>query len=95
MFWFFFFQTCNEMQGGRQHGRWRIKKNKKNPTWSGGRTFGSGKLAAITREQRETRGLLAAGRGACGWGLRKAILIKLFAMGGGINLCYVRLLQVV
>lgn len=61
-----------------QGGRWKTGGVLKT-TWSGGRAFGSGKLAVITREQQETRGLLVAGRGACGWGLRKAILIKFCA----------------
>lgn len=26
---FFFFQSCNEMQGGRQDGRWHIKQKTK------------------------------------------------------------------
>lgn len=61
---------------------YKTKDKKKQNTWSGGRTFGSSKLPAITREQQETRVLLVAGRGARGWGLRKAILIKLLAMEG-------------
>lgn len=72
-----------------QGGRWKEGGVLKT-TWSGGRAFGSGKLAVITREQQETRGLLVAGRGACGWGLRKAILIKFCAKKKKPSLCYVR-----
>lgn len=64
------------MQGGHRKAGGVLKT-----TWSAGRAFWSDRLAVITREQRETRGLLAAGRGACGRGLRKAILIKLVAKG--------------
>lgn len=39
-------------------------------TWSGGRAFGTGKLAVITREQRETRGVTVAGRGARRLGIK-------------------------
>lgn len=61
-----------------QGGRWKAGGVLKT-TWNEGRAFGSGKLAVITREQQETRGLLVAGRGARSWGLRKAILIKFCA----------------
>lgn len=52
------------MQGGHQKAGGVLKT-----TWSAGRAFWSDRLAVITREQQETRGLLVAGRGARGRGL--------------------------
>lgn len=64
--------VVNEMQGGGWEAGGVLKT-----TWNGERAFGTGGLTVITREQREKRRSLAAGRGARGWGLRKAILITL------------------
>lgn len=48
----------------------KLKKEKHTHTQTQGAKEGH-LGAAITREQQETRGLLVAGREACGWGLRE------------------------
>lgn len=53
-----------------QGGRWKAGGVLKT-TWNGGRAFGTGKLAVITREQQETRGLLVAGQGAMRLGIKE------------------------
>ncbi len=40
-------------------------------TWTGGRAFVTDKLAVITRQQQETRGVLVAGRVAWRLGIKK------------------------
>lgn len=67
-------------------GIWKQVVFKKNLHTYGGRVFGSSKLVVITREHRETRMVLVAGRAAGRRWIKEAI--KLWMRGDQISYIY-------
>lgn len=64
-------ETCNAMQDGHFKEGGVLRKKKKTSASNGERTFGTSKLAVITREQQGTGGLLVAGRVAWRPGIKE------------------------